>query len=82
MILFIVIHKIGEGCAKYDVHNEAFFTLEDATEFCKKSATQLLQDGDELVEIKQTLCKSGYGIVNKMKMKHKFMIHRIIGEKL
>jgi len=77
--MFIVVHKIGTTSCKYEVHNDAFNSLEDAMEFCKQSATKLLQKDDEIVEIKQTLCKSGYGIINNLKMKHKFIVHRITG---
>lgn len=80
MIMFIVVHKIGTG-VKYDVYNEAFNTLEDAMEYSKESAKQLLQEGDTIVEIKQNLGTSGYSIVNNFKMKHKFIVHRIIGDK-
>lgn len=79
MIMFIVVHKIGTTSCKYEVHNEAFNCLEDAMAFCKHSANNLLQKDDEIVEIKQTLCKSGYSIVNNSKMKHKFIVHRITG---
>jgi hypothetical protein len=80
MIIFIVVHKIGTGI-KYEVHNEAFNSLEDAMAFCKESATKLLQPDDEILEIKQMLCKSGYSIINNLKMKHKFIVHRITGAK-
>lgn len=80
MIIFIIVHKIGTGI-KYEVYNDAFKTLEDAMESCRESAHQLLQDGDTIVEIKQNLGKSGYMIVNNLKMKHKFTVHRIIGDK-
>lgn len=80
MIMFIVVHKIGTG-VKYDVHKEAFKTLEDAMAYCIKTANEMVQDGDTIVEIKQNLGTSGYSIVNNLKMKHKFIVHRIIGDK-
>ena len=80
MIMFIVVHKIGTG-VKYDVYKEAFKTLEDAMAYCNKTANEMLQDGDTIVQIKQNLGTSGYSIVNNLKMKHKFIVHRIIGDK-